>query len=139
MDNIGIDGSPIFEGHLDFIEIYIADKLGYGEYASTAKELYAQHPGYIMICDELKKLKHTDSYKYMLDRFGDKGEGGGDDGSEIIYRDPSSLKYFHYEKLNDDEKLLYSPKIVPVWSSSKRPPACPLYRSFLSIRTPVEE
>ena len=124
MYNLDITDSPIYEGHCDFVELYVTDKLYYSEYFKNTAELYAENQGYITLRDALKELNSDDSFSYMLNN--NTGDGTDfDTGDKFVkHRNPAGVPYFHYERLNNEEKIFYDKIVEAVRNFSTEPADC---------------
>ncbi len=112
--NITIDGSKIYNGQLDYVEIQVLDALRYKTEAELLSNYYTGNEGLEELRKALNESGSTDSFAYLLGSFGKKDggesddEGTDDDGiSFIAERDPKSLPRFHYDRLSDEHKAIY--------------------------------
>ncbi|MBQ9975787.1 MAG: hypothetical protein IJP16_04685 [Clostridia bacterium] len=110
--NVKNDGSPIFAGQLDYVEIQALWLLKLTADAEAFEEFYRTHEGLTELKLELAKLGSRDSFAYLLGEKGkdsDDDSDDGDDGSIVIDRvdDPEATPKYFYNMLSDEEKRIY--------------------------------
>lgn len=112
--NLTNDGSAIYAGQLDLVELQVLSALRFNNESDLLAKYYEGHEG----LEELKKALHEignqDSFAYFLNSSGKKNnidpgvvDEDEDDITFISERDPKSLPRFLYQRLNDDEKAVY--------------------------------
>ncbi|MBR6593589.1 MAG: hypothetical protein IKK83_00185 [Clostridia bacterium] len=110
-NNVSNDGSAIYGGHLDLVELQALLWLKYGNEANLLRNYYQGREGLAALEQALKEFGSQDSFAYFLGKSGIKnGEKPGEDEEDIPFiaeRDPKTLPRFLYSLLSEDEKAIY--------------------------------
>lgn len=113
--NIVSDGSPIYAGQFDYVELQTLSALRFNSEAELLSKFYEGSEGLSSLKQALNEIESKDSFAYFLGKSGKKNDGGNngegleddDDISFVAERDPKELPRFLYNHLSTEEKAVY--------------------------------